>query len=205
MFTGIIEEAGTVTNITKTSAGVRLTVQTGSTGRDLALGDSLAVNGCCLTATKLSGPKKGRRIDMDLLLETWRKTNLQHLKAGSLVNLERPLRADGRFDGHMVTGHVEGLGKVKRWEQVGNDWCLEVTPPSSLMKYIVEKGSIAIDGISLTVAKVFTRHFRIWIIPHTYQVTRLHEVRQRDFVNVETDILGKYVARLLQKTGQGQV
>lgn len=202
MFTGIIEETGSITDIKRTTAGVRLEIQTGSTGQDLSLGDSLAVNGCCLTATKLSGPKKARLVRMDLLDETWQKTNLQHLKAGSKVNLERPLRADGRFDGHMVTGHVEGLGKIKRWEQVGNDWCLEVASPSSIMKYVVEKGSIAIDGISLTVAKVFTRHFRIWIIPHTYQVTRLHEARQGDFINVETDILGKYVARLLQKTGK---
>lgn len=197
MFTGIVEETGTIKKISESKSGIRMQIQTRSTGRDLQLGDSLAVNGCCLTATQLSGPKSRRIVAVDLLLETWQKTNLQHLQANSLVNLERPLKADGRLDGHMVTGHVEGLGKVHRWEQVGQDWCLEVTPPKALMKYIVEKGSITIDGTSLTVAKVLARRFRIWIIPHTYEVTRLHQVSPGDFVNVETDIIGKYVERLL--------
>ncbi len=198
MFTGIVEETGTIKKITESKSGIRMEIQTKLTGIDLQLGDSLAVNGCCLTATKLSGPKSRRLVAVDLLLETWEKTNLQHLRAGSLVNLERPLKADGRLDGHMVTGHVEGLGKVHRWELAGKDWCLEVTPPKALMKYIVEKGSITIDGTSLTVAKVLTNRFRIWIIPHTYTVTRLQQLGKGDFVNVETDIIGKYVERLLK-------
>ncbi len=197
MFTGIVEETGTIKKISQSESGIRMEIQTHSTGKDLALGDSLAVNGCCLTATQLSGAKQKRTVAVDLLIETWKKTNLQHLTRGALVNLERPLRADGRLDGHMVTGHVEGLGKVYRWEQVGQDWCLEVTPPKALLKYIIEKGSITIDGISLTVAKVLTNRFRIWIIPHTYEVTRLKEVKRGDHVNVETDIIGKYVERLL--------
>jgi riboflavin synthase len=198
MFTGIVEETGQIKKITKSKSGIRMEIQTQKSGRDLKLGDSLAVNGCCLTATKLSGQKQKRLVVVDLLTETWEKTNLQHLTKGSLVNLERPLKANGRLDGHMVTGHVEGLGKVNRWEMVGQDWCLEVTPPKALLKYIVEKGSITIDGISLTVAKVLARRFRIWIIPHTYEVTRLKEVKPDTFVNVETDILGKYVERLLK-------
>ena len=198
MFTGIVEETGQIKKITKSKSGIRMEIQTQTTGRDLKLGDSLAVNGCCLTATKMSGQKQKRLVAVDLLIETWEKTNLQHLTRGSLVNLERPLKANGRLDGHMVTGHVEGLGKVNRWEMVGQDWCLEVTPPKALLKYIVEKGSITIDGISLTIAKVLARRFRIWIIPHTYEVTRLKEVNAGEFVNVETDILGKYVERLLK-------
>ena len=197
MFTGIVEETGSIKKITKSKSGIRMEIQTRSTGNDLQLGDSLAVNGCCLTATRLTGAKRQRLVAVDLLIETWEKTNLQHLKQGSLVNLERPLKADGRLDGHMVTGHVEGLGKVHKWEQVGQDWCLEVTPPKHLLKYIIEKGSITIDGISLTVAKVLAKRFRIWIIPHTYEVTRLKQVTQGDYVNVETDIIGKYVERLL--------
>ena len=197
MFTGIVEETGTIKKIERTRSTINLVLQTRSTGRDMKLGDSLAVNGCCLTATGLTGPKAKRMVSVNLLEETWNKTNLQFLREGSLVNLERPLKADGRLDGHMVTGHVEGLGKVHRWEQVDNDWCLEITPPKNLLKYIVEKGSISIDGISLTVAKVLARRFRIWIIPHTYEVTRLKQVTQGDTVNLETDILGKYVERLL--------
>jgi riboflavin synthase len=198
MFTGIVEETGQIKKIIKSKSGIRMEIQTQTTGRDLKLGDSLAVNGCCLTATKMSGQKQKRLVAVDLLIETWEKTNLQHLTRGSLVNLERPLKADGRLDGHMVTGHVEGLGKVNRWEMVRQDWCLEVTPPKALLKYIVEKGSITIDGISLTIAKVLAHRFRIWIIPHTYEVTRLKEVNAGEFVNVETDILGKYVERLLK-------
>jgi len=113
--------------------------------------------------------------------------------------LERPLKADGRFDGHLVTGHVEGLGKITRWTREGRDWCLELTPPKSLMKYIVPKGSIAVDGISLTVAEVGARRCRVWIIPRTLEVTNLRETTQGDYVNLETDILGKYIERLLDQ------
>ncbi|MCS1410459.1 MAG: Riboflavin synthase [Verrucomicrobia subdivision 3 bacterium] len=197
MFTGIIEETGQIKKLTQSEGGIRMDIQTQSTGKDLRLGGSLAVNGCCLTATKLAGSRHARRVSVDLLIETWSKTNLQHLTEGSLVNLERPLKADGRFDGHMVAGHIEGTGKITRWTKVGQDRRLEITPPKSLMRYIVPKGSIAIDGISLTVAEVLTRRFRVWIIPHTLGVTNLREAKQGGCVNLETDILGKYVERLL--------
>src|SRR5207253_9466144 len=118
----------------------------------LKVGESIAVNGCCLTVVEVRS--RERLVQFDLLRETWRRTNLQFAKAGSLVNLERPLRADGRLDGHFVTGHIDGLGRITRWEAAGADRILEATAPPAIMRYVVQKGSIALDGISLTVAAV---------------------------------------------------
>jgi riboflavin synthase len=132
-----------------------------------------------------------------VLNETLQRTNLEFAKPGTLVNLERPLRADARLDGHFVLGHVDGRGKVRCWERVGKDYVLEVAAPASLMKYIIEKGSVAVDGISLTVAGLGRGWFRVWIIPHTRDITNLSALKVGDFVNLEADVLGKYVEKLL--------
>lgn len=197
MFTGIIEETGRVKTVTPYAHGIRLVVAAGRLAHGLKLGDSLAVNGCCLTVVRLTRRGKVSAVQFDLLQETWGRTNLQFVRPGSAVNLERHLRADGRLDGHFVTGHVDGLGRISRWERSGNDHILEITAPTEVRRYVVEKGSIAVDGMSLTVAAVIRARIRIWIIPHTLEVTALRERRVGDAVNLEADILGKYVQRLL--------
>lgn len=195
MFTGIVEETGVVKAIKPGAKSIALTVETKVCGKDLQLGDSLAVNGCCLTVIKLSGPKTRRLVQMDLLQETWTRTNLQHTKVGAVVNLERALAANGRFGGHFVSGHIDGLGTIKRWEKSGADYILEVEAPQDILRYMVFKGSIAVDGISLTVAEVKKKTFVIWIIPHTHAVTALHERKVGDQVNLEADLLAKYVEK----------
>ena len=136
---------------------------------------------------------KATLAQFDLLKETWQRTNLQYANPGSLVNLERPLRADGRLGGHFVTGHIDGLGRITRWDRAGPDHVLDITAPPEVMRYVVFKGSVAVDGISLTVAVVQKKNFRVWIIPHTYAVTALRERKVGDAVNLEADLLGKYV------------
>ena len=197
MFTGIVEEAGAVERIRTTAKSIELTVRALACGRGLKLGDSLAINGCCLTVVKLARRGKYRLAQFDLLRETWRRTNLQFAKPGSLVNLERPLRANGQLGGHFVTGHIDGLGKIIRWERSGQDHVLDIAPPPEVMRYILFKGSIAVDGISLTVAEARRKSFRIWIIPHTYEVTALRERKLGDAVNLEADLLGKYVEKFV--------
>jgi riboflavin synthase len=152
MFTGIVEDTGIVERIRPAANSIELTARLNVCGRGLKVGDSLAVNGCCLTVVKLASRGKFKLARFDLLEETWRRTNLQFVRAGSLVNLERSLRASGMLGGHFVTGHIDGVGKIVRWERVGRDHVLEVTAPPEVMRYVVRKGSIAVDGISLTVA-----------------------------------------------------
>ena len=135
----------------------------------------------------------------DRLRETWERTNLQHVRPGSLVNLERSLRADARLGGHFVTGHIDGVGCIAKWERSGPDWVLDVKAPADVMRYLVFKGSIAVDGISLTVAAVRKGGFRIWIIPHTWEVTALRERQVGDAVNLEADLVGKYVEQMLRQ------
>jgi len=196
MFTGIVEEAGLVENIRATDTGIELVVRAKICARGVIRGASLAVNGCCLTVVKMAPRPRGHKsLQFDLLRETWKRTNLPFARAGSLVNLERPLRADGRLDGHFVTGHVDSTGEIIRWETAGADRVLEIAAPPEIMRYVVRKGSIAVDGISLTVADVRKKSFRLWIIPHTLEVTALKERKVGDAVNLETDILGKYVER----------
>jgi riboflavin synthase len=197
MFTGIVEESGVVERIRPAARAIELTVSSKVCVRGLKVGDSLAVNGCCLTVVKL-GPRAAKRLlQFDLLVETWRRTNLQFAKPGTLVNLERPLRANGRLDGHFVTGHIDGLGKIIRWERQGQDHVLDIAAPLELMRYIVFKGSVAVDGISLTVAGVRKRSFRIWIIPHTYEITALRGRKVGSAVNLEADLIGKYVEKFV--------
>jgi riboflavin synthase len=197
MFTGIVEETGIVERIRPAANSIELTVRMSVCGRGLKVGDSLAVNGCCLTVVKLASRGKFRLARFDLLEETWRRTNLQFARAGSLVNLERSLRASGALGGHFVTGHIDGVGKIVRWERAGRDHVLDVTAPPEVMRYVVRKGSIAVDGISLTVASAAKKHFRIWIIPHTFEVTALSERKVGSFVNLEADLLGKYVQKFV--------
>ena len=197
MFTGIVEETGEVESVKSTSASIELTVRTKVCGRGLRLGASLAVNGCCLTIVKLNSRSQYRLARFDLLEETWRRTNLQYVKPGALVNLERSLRTDGSLGGHFVTGHIDGIGTISRWERSGQDHVLDIAAPPEVMRYVVFKGSIAVDGISLTVAAVQKRGFRIWIIPHTYQVTALRQRKVGDAVNLEADLIGKYVDKFV--------
>lgn len=197
MFTGIVAEAGVVDRIRPTSKSIELTVRAQSTARRLKIGDSLAVNGCCLTAVKFSKRGNHKLVQFDLLQETWRRTNLQFARTGSLVNLERPLRAGGEFGGHFVTGHIDGVGKIIRWERSGLDHVLDIAAPPDVMRYLVFKGSIAVDGISLTVAAVSKKSFRIWIIPHTFEITALRERKVGDAVNLEADLLGKYAEKFM--------
>lgn len=213
MFTGIVEEAGIIESIKPTAKGIELTVRAAVCGRGLKLGASVSVNGCCLTVVKITPegrvtrvpniktPSRGkaRLIRFDLLQESWRLTNLQFAKPGARVNLERSLRADGELGGHFVSGHVDGLGKIIRWERAGKDHVLDISAPPEVMRYVILKGSIAVDGMSLTVAGVQAKSFRIWIIPHTYEVTALRERKVGDYVNLEADLLGKYVEKFLKR------
>jgi riboflavin synthase len=199
MFTGIIEETGTVEKIQRGAKFIRLTIRAKTSARCLKIGGSLAVNGCCLTATKISSRGKSKLIQFDLLAETWKRTNFQLLKTGSLVNLERPLRAGGEFGGHFVTGHIDGVGKILRWEKSGSDHVLEISAPEEILRFVIQKGSIAIDGISLAVAVAGKKSFCVWIIPHTLKVTALRERKIGGAVNLEADILGKYAEKFLVK------
>lgn len=199
MFTGIIEETGRVERIGRSKEAVTLVLRAAKAVRALKMGGSLAVNGCCLTATQIIRRGNSSLVTFDLLDETWKRTNFQFLKIGSLVNLERPLRAGDEFGGHFVTGHIDGTGRILRWEQSGADHVLDIAAPENVMRYVIEKGSIAIDGMSLTVADVKKKFFRVWIIPHTLEVTNLSARKAGDAVNLEADLLGKYVEKFTGK------
>lgn len=198
MFTGIVEETGIVQQIKPATNAIQLIIRVHKCAQRLKVGSSLAVNGCCLTVVKLKRYAHHAVVGFDLLEETWRRTNLQFASPGTLVNLERPLRATDEFGGHFVTGHIDGLGKITRWERVERDYVLEVAAPPEIMRYIVFKGSVAVDGISLTIAGLTKRTFRIWIIPHTFEVTNLRQRKVGDVVNIETDLIGKYVEKFVR-------
>jgi len=197
MFTGIVEETGRIDQVKAATQSIELIVRAKACARGVKVGDSVAVNGCCLTVVKRSTRAAHKRLHFDLLRETWARTNLQFGRAGSLVNLERSLAANGRLGGHFVSGHIDGTGKIVRWERAGPDYVLQITAPPEVMRYLVFKGSVAVDGISLTVAEVVEKGFRVWIIPHTYEVTALRDRHIGDAVNLETDLLGKYVEKFL--------
>lgn len=197
MFTGIVEETGTVARVRPSDTGIELTVRCRVTGRGLKLGDSVAVNGCCLTVVKQKASGRDKLVRFDLLRETWVRTNLQFAAEGSLVNLERSLAVGARLGGHFVTGHVDGVGRITRWERAGADHVLDIAAPKEVRRCVVFKGSVAVDGISLTVAGVTKAGFRLWIIPHTLAVTVLRERKVGDVVNLEADLLGKYVEQFL--------
>jgi len=194
MFTGIVEETGSVFALRQTTHGVNLTLQADLVTRDLQVGDSVAVNGCCLTVTG----REEKLISFDLLAETLRCTNLGQLHEESLVNLERSLAANARLGGHFVQGHVDCPSPVISFEKVGADYRLEVELPARFVRYMIHKGSIAIDGISLTAAEVLEKSFVVWIIPHTLEVTNLSTRKAGDLVNLEFDLLAKYLERLVE-------
>ena len=192
MFTGIIEETGRVERFERGGDAWKLRIAARAALADAALGDSIAVNGCCLTVVKFD---EGG-LEFDVLEETRRLTSFSALSSGSAVNLERSLRFGGKMGGHFVTGHIDGLGVIEVFEARGADRYLRVKAPAGSGKYLIHKGSIAIDGISLTVAEVENDHFAVWLIPHTVAVTNLNEKRAGDPVNLEFDLLGKYVEKL---------
>lgn len=196
MFTGIIEETGRVESLESRGEGARLRVACSTVLSDAFTGSSIAVNGCCLTALDL----KAGSFAADLAPETMRRTNIGDLRAGSLVNLERPLSPQSRLSGHIVQGHVDGTGELRSLEALGNgNWWLQVRVPEELDRYLVFKGSIAIDGISLTIASLEGGLMSVTIIPHTYENTNLKAKRPGDRVNLECDVLAKHVEKLLQR------
>jgi riboflavin synthase len=194
MFTGIIEHLGTVDSLKLHPDGGRLTVHAPTVAQELAIANSIAVDGCCLTVVELAG----ERFSADLSAETIRKTSIGEWKPGTRVNLERPMTAGKEFGGHFVLGHVDTIGRVARLEPEGENWWYGVEVPESFVKYIVPQGSIAIDGISLTVARWNGRVAEIAIIPFTYEYTNVNGKKIGDAINLEGDVLGKYVQRYLE-------
>jgi riboflavin synthase len=195
VFTGIVEELGAVEELAKQTAGARLRVRCARVLEDLKEGSSIAVNGACLTAVALDR----RSFSADLAPETLRRSNLGDLAAGSRVNLERPLLPTDRLHGHIVQGHVDGTGEFLALESVGDDnWWLKIRVPAELDRYLVFKGSIAIDGISLTIASLERDMLGVTIIPHTYEVTTLGTYKPGGRVNLECDVLAKHVEKLLE-------
>lgn len=196
MFTGIVEETGTVRAAERRGDVLRVRVNAGSTLSDLPVGGSIALNGCCLTAVEVDSES----FVCELHEETLRRTAFgDRLKPGVRVNLERPMRADGRFDGHVVQGHVDGVGTITDLRNLGDSAELSVAPPPELERYLVFKGSVCVDGISLTVAGLSQGSFTVALIPHTLEVTNLRDAGVGDPVNLEADVIAKYVERLLQQ------
>ena len=193
MFTGIVEETGRVAAFTPEAAAWKLQIAATLVSGDVALGDSIAVNGCCLTVTRFDAGN----LWFDVLEETRRLTNFAQLAPGAAVNLERSLRPDGRMGGHFVTGHIDVPGRIEQLEPRGNDYYLRGHVPGGFARYLVYKGSVAIDGISLTVAEVDGDSFAVWLIPHTILVTNLRDRKAGESVNLEFDLLAKYVEKLV--------
>lgn len=193
MFTGLVEEKGEVLSFHKRPGGWRLKVRAQVVQEGIQLGDSIAVNGCCLSAISISSSS----IEFDVLEETRRVTNLKNVDLGSSVNLERSLRFDGRVGGHFLTGHIDGEGEIVELQSKGADVLLRVRAPESFTRYLVYKGCVAIDGISLTVAEVDGPVLSIWLIPHTLEVTTLGDRAPGDSVNMEFDLLAKYTENIL--------
>ena len=198
MFTGIVEEMGAITSLEKTLAGTRLTILASAVMGDLKIGDSVSVNGTCLTVVT----KGERSFVVEVSPETLSVTTLGQLTGGAPVNLERAMRLNERIGGHLVAGHVDGVGTIRSRHQEGNAICFTIEAPSDILRYCVTKGSITIDGVSLTINEVADHSFNIAIIPHTAKVTILGLKQVNDTVNLESDLIGKYVERLLQERSQ---
>jgi len=193
MFTGLVEEKGECLWLRRSASGIQLTLAAKAVTRSIHTGESIAVNGCCLTVTQ----HKKDQLAFDLLEETLTRTNLQHLRQGDPVNLERALRADARLGGHFVQGHVDAQGTVREAEDAGTERKLAIRIPREFARYVAWKGSIAINGVSLTVGKLSEDSLTVWIIPHTLKMTNLGNLEVDDTVNLEFDILAKYAERLL--------
>ena len=201
MFTGIIEEVGRVSGIEQRGENRRITVSAKQAPNELKPGASIAVSGVCLTALDI----KPGSFCADLAPETWALTSFSRMREGALVNLELPMKADGRFGGHIVQGHVDGVGKLIELERIADseNWWLRIELPSEIEKYTVYKGSISIEGISLTVAKLEGRKCTIAIIPHTVEMTNLHSLQPGDPVNLEADLIAKYVEKMMSVDAAG--
>jgi len=196
MFTGIIEEVGRVSDIRQRRESRRITIAADRTPKELRTGDSVAVSGVCLTALDV----RPGSFAADLAPETWVRTSFSHLREGALVNLELPMKADGRFGGHIVQGHVDGVGKLIALDRVADseNWWLQIALPAEVENYTVFKGSISIEGISLTVAKLEGRRCTVAVIPHTVEMTNLKSLRAGDPVNLEADLIAKYVEKMMK-------
>lgn len=193
MFTGIVEAVGKVAGLERGRESVRLSITAPGIAEDVALGDSVAINGVCLTVVEIRPPQ----VAFEAVYETLRKTSLGYLHTGDAVNLERALRANGRFDGHIVQGHVDGTGRIASIRPVGDSWFIYIEASPELLRYVVTKGSVCVDGVSLTVMEADDRMFSLSIIPHSWDNTTLKDRRAGDTVNIECDIVGKYVEKLL--------
>ncbi|MGG7076502.1 riboflavin synthase [Clostridium sardiniense] len=198
MFTGIIEEIGEIQSIKKGDKSSRLSIKANKVLRDTKIGDSISTNGVCLTVTSISSSK----FEADVMAETLRKSNLGDLKPLDKVNLERALSIKGRLGGHIVSGHIDGVGKILSFTKEDNSVWITIKAPFEILKYVVLKGSIAIDGVSLTVAYVDDEIFKVSIIPHTGEETILLKKKVGETVNLECDVIGKYVEKLLKLDGK---
>ena len=198
MFTGLVEEIGMVQAATKAAKSAKITIKADKVLEGARLGDSISTNGVCLTVTEISS----NSFSVDVMAETMRKSNLNLVSSGDKVNLERALRLGDRLGGHLVSGHIDGMGTITNYEKEENAVWVTIGADSELLRYIVQKGSIAIDGISLTVAYVDEAVFKVSIIPHTKEVTTLLRKKVGDIVNLECDVIGKYVEKLLQPKEQ---
>jgi len=201
MFTGIVEEMGRVKALQRDGVSARLTISAFAVLGNTALGDSICVNGVCLTVVDMSVGG----FSADVAMETLKVTNLGDLKIGAQVNLERALQLSARIGGHLVSGHVDAVGRIREKRTEGNGWRIFVDAPETVLRYVIKKGSIAIDGISLTVADIEKTGFSLAMIPHTAKLTTLGFKSVGDTVNLESDIIGKYVERLLPGKGEGGV
>ncbi len=199
MFSGIIETTGTITKIDTIVEGVRLTLRTSIPSQEVSMGESICTNGTCLTVTVIGEGE----LSFDVSAESLRRTNLGDLQIGDSVNLERSLRLDDRLSGHLVFGHVDGVGQVHSIQPEGDSFLYTFVIPTELSRYLVEKGSVAVDGISLTVFDCKPTEFTCAIIPHTHEVTTLHRRKPGDRVNIEGDMQGKYIEKFVQEAVEG--
>jgi riboflavin synthase len=198
MFTGIIEEVGRVTRIEQRGENRRITIASENAPKELVTGNSVAVSGVCLTALDI----KPASFCADLAPETWVRTSFSRIQEGALVNLELPMKADGRFGGHILQGHVDGVGRLISFDRIADseNWWLEIELPDEVARYTVYKGSISIEGMSLTVAKLQKNRCTIAIIPHTVEMTNLHSLKPGDPVNLEADLIAKYVEKMMRSS-----
>ena len=203
MFTGIVEEVGRITRIEQRGENRRITISAEKTPKELGTGHSVSVSGVCLTALDI----KPGSFSADLAPETWERTSFSRIHEGALVNLELPMKADGRFGGHVVQGHVDGVGKLIAFERIADseNWWLHIELPDDVEKYTVFKGSLSIEGISLTVAKLEKNRCTIAIIPHTVEMTNLHSLKPGDPVNLEADLIAKYVEKMMKSDSQSSL
>ena len=195
MFTGIIEEIGTIKSITQNSLGLDISIEANIIFDDLKLGDSVAINGCCQTVTNISG----KTFTVQAVAETVNLTNFKNLRQGCKINLERAATLNTRLGGHLVAGHVDGVGKIISIKNLGNSTIFEINAPNNIMKYLIHKGSVTINGVSLTICEVEKDSFKVSIIPHTFENTTFKNFNIGEEVNLEPDMLAKYVEKLMIK------